>query len=159
MGAHSLSGNWTDEWKDQADTNKIFYQYLTKFKVHHNLFIKLLLGSKANTVLVKQPELGMIIQQNCWKCPYPPPPPPPPPTHKNTILQKLVSWSELFIFLNKSSKLLNSANPLKILTPEQPCCTQTKKHILYRKINKNGHFFLCVLYTLLFGYNTFGVHF
>ena len=40
------------------------------------------------------PGVGMIIQQNPWNCPYALPSP-----HKNTIFQKLVSWSELFIFL------------------------------------------------------------
>ena len=41
---------------------------------------------------VSLPKVGN--EQNCWKCPYPLPTP-----HKNTIFQKLVSWSELFIFL------------------------------------------------------------
>ena len=55
------------------------------------------------TLLPRTEVVEMIIQQNRWKCPYPlpptTPPPPPPPPPKNTIFQKLVSWSELFIFL------------------------------------------------------------
>ena len=43
--------------------NKVFWKDIAKVIIHHNLFITLLLGSIAKTVLVKQP--CYISKQKC----------------------------------------------------------------------------------------------
>ena len=61
---------------------------------------------------MRRPGVGMIIQQNRWKCPFPAPSP-----QQKYRISKACVMIRTFYFSKKLSAPLNSANLLKILSP------------------------------------------